>query len=62
VLESWLAALSTIAVALGAHSRAAGDETKLIQRLGQSYAKYLASVTRWGSGLFQKDAVLIFPA
>lgn len=52
VLKSWLAALITIAVALWFHTRVRGDETKLIQRLGQSYVNYLASVKRWIPGLF----------
>ena len=51
-LESWLAALITIAVALWFHSRVLGDETKLIQRLGKPYVNYMASVRRWIPGLF----------
>jgi phospholipid methyltransferase len=50
-LESWLAALITIAVALWFHTRVLGDETKLIQRLGKPYMNYLASVKRWIPGL-----------
>jgi protein-S-isoprenylcysteine O-methyltransferase Ste14 len=51
-LESWLAALITLAVACWFHSRVIGDETKLIQRLGEPYVKYLARVKRWIPGLF----------
>jgi phospholipid methyltransferase len=51
-LESWLAALTTIAVAGWFHTRVIGDEAKLVQRLGQPYVQYLASVKRWLPGLF----------
>jgi len=51
-LESWLAALITLAVACWFHSRVIGDETKLIQRLGEPYVKYLARVKRWIPGFF----------
>ncbi|HEX5021222.1 MAG TPA: isoprenylcysteine carboxylmethyltransferase family protein [Candidatus Binatia bacterium] len=51
-LESWLAALITLAVACWFHIRVIGDETKLIQRLGEPYLNYLASVKRWIAGLF----------
>jgi hypothetical protein len=49
--KSWLAGLITIAVAAWFHSRVLGDETKLIERLGQPYVDYLASVKRWIPGL-----------
>ena len=48
---SWLAGLITIAVAVWFHIRVLGDETKLIERLGQPYVDYLASVKRWIPGL-----------
>lgn len=51
-LQSWLAALITIAVAIWFHTRVIGDEKKLIERLGQPYVNYLASVQRWIPGLF----------
>jgi protein-S-isoprenylcysteine O-methyltransferase Ste14 len=51
-LESWLAALITIAIACRFHTRVIGDEAKLIQRLGEPYLNYLASVKRWIAGLF----------
>jgi hypothetical protein len=51
-LESWLAALITIAVAGWFHARVLGDETKLSQRLGRPYVEYLANVKRWLPGLF----------
>ena len=51
-LRSWLAALITIAVAVWFHLRVCRDERKLVQRLGQPYEKYLASVKRWIPTLF----------
>ena len=51
-LESWLAALITIAVAVWFHTRVLSDEAKLVQQLGQPYVQYLASVKRWLPGLF----------
>jgi len=51
-LESWFAALITIAVSVWFHTRVCGDEAKLIDRLGAPYVNYLASVKRWIPGLF----------
>ena len=51
-LESWLAALITVSVAVWFHTRVLDDETKLIQRLGRPYVEYLACVKRWLPGLF----------
>ena len=51
-LKSSLAALITIATAIWFHLRVVGDEKKLVQRLGQPYVNYLASVKRWIPGLF----------
>jgi hypothetical protein len=51
-LQSWLAALITIALAGWFHTRVLGDEAKLVQRLGRPYVEYLASVKRWLPGLF----------
>ena len=51
-LKSSLAALITIATAIWFHIRVVGDEKKLVQRLGQPYVNYLASVKRWIPGLF----------
>jgi protein-S-isoprenylcysteine O-methyltransferase Ste14 len=51
-LQSWLAALITISVALWFHTRVLGDEKKLVERLGQPYVNYLTSVKRWIPGLF----------
>ena len=51
-LRSWLAALITIAVAVWFHLRVCRDERKLVQRLGQPYEQYLASVKRWIPALF----------
>jgi protein-S-isoprenylcysteine O-methyltransferase Ste14 len=51
-LQSPLAALITVAVALWFHNRVLGDEVELIQRLGEPYVNYLASVKRWIPGLF----------
>lgn len=51
-LQSWLSALITIAVSFWFHTRVRDDETKLVQRLGEPYVNYLASVKRWVPGLF----------
>ena len=51
-LKSWLAGLITIATATWFHLRVIGDEKKLVPRLGQPYADYLARVRRWIPGLF----------
>ena len=49
-LQSWLAGVITVAVAVWFHSRVLGDETKLKERLGQPYIDYLAGVKRWIPG------------
>jgi protein-S-isoprenylcysteine O-methyltransferase Ste14 len=51
-LQSWLAGVITLAVALWFHIRVLGDEKKLIRVLGAPYKNYLASVKRWIPGLF----------
>lgn len=51
-LKSWLAALITVSVAVWFHIRVLGDEKELIERLGEPYKHYLASVRRWIPGLF----------
>jgi protein-S-isoprenylcysteine O-methyltransferase Ste14 len=51
-IKSWLAALITIGTSIWFHSRVVGDEKKLIQRLGQPYVNYLATVKRWIPRLF----------
>lgn len=51
-LKSWFAALITASVAVWFHLRVLGDEKKLIERLGEPYRNYLASVKRWIPGLF----------
>lgn len=51
-LQSWFAALITIAVAVWFHRRVRGDEGKLVERLGEPYVDYLKSVKRWIPGLF----------
>jgi len=51
-LESWFAALITLAVSVWFHTRVVGDEAKLIEQLGAPYVNYLASVKRWIPGLF----------
>jgi len=51
-LESWFAALITLAVSVWFHTRVVGDEAKLIERLGAPYVNYLASVNRWIPWLF----------
>ena len=51
-LQSWLAGVITIAVALWFHIRVLGDEKKLLQVLGAPYKNYLARVKRWIPGLF----------
>jgi Phospholipid methyltransferase len=51
-LQSWLAALITIAVAIWFHIRVLGDEKKLAARLGKPYIDYVNTVKRWIPGLF----------
>jgi len=51
-LQSWLAALLTISVAVWFHLRVLGDEKKLVARLGEPYSNYLSSVKRWIPGFF----------
>ena len=51
-LKSWLALLITAGTALWFHKRVLGDEKKLVERLGQPYADYLATVKRWIPYLF----------
>jgi protein-S-isoprenylcysteine O-methyltransferase Ste14 len=51
-LQSWLAGIITVSVALWFHIRVLGDEKKLIQVLGAPYENYQASVKRWIPGLF----------
>ena len=51
-LQSWFAALITIAVAIWFHIRVLGDEKKLAIRLGKPYIDYVNTVKRWIPGLF----------
>jgi len=51
-LQSWLAALITVAVAVWFHSRVLADERNLIDKLGEPYVAYTKSVKRWVPGLF----------
>lgn len=51
-LQSLFAALITIAVAVWFHIRVRHDEQRLVERLGEPYARYLGSVKRWLPGLF----------
>lgn len=51
-LQSWLAALITMAVAIWFHFRVLADERKLSVELGPAYAAYTKSVKRWVPGLF----------
>ena len=51
-LQSWLAALITISVAVWFHIRVLGDEKKLVGRLGEPYRNYLTSVKRWVPSCF----------
>ncbi|MFQ5684121.1 MAG: methyltransferase family protein [Candidatus Binatia bacterium] len=51
-LKSLFAALITIVTAVWFHFRVLGDERSLVERLGQPYVDYLASVKRWLPGLF----------
>jgi hypothetical protein len=50
-LRSPLAALITIGVAVWFHLRVCRDERHLVQRLGEPYVQYMASVKRWLPGL-----------
>src|SRR5262250_1599692 len=51
-LQSWFAALITIAVAIWFHIRVLGDEKKLASTLGKPYVDYVNAVRRWIPGLF----------
>ena len=51
-LQSWFAALITIAVAIWFHIRVLGDEKKLAARLGKPYIDYVNTAKRWIPGLF----------
>jgi hypothetical protein len=51
-LQSWFAALITIAVAIWFHIRVLGDEKKLASTLGKPYVDYVNAVKRWIPGLF----------
>jgi|SRR6266436_1497957 hypothetical protein len=51
-LQSWFAALITIAVAIWFHIRILGDEKKLAIRLRKPYIEYMNTVKRWIPGLF----------
>ena len=51
-LQSWLAGLITIAVAIWFHFRVLADERKLSVELGPAYVAYTKSVKRWVPGLF----------
>jgi len=51
-LQSWLAAMITVGVAVWFHCRILGDEKKLAVKLGQPYIDYMESVKRWIPGLF----------
>lgn len=51
-LESWLAGLITVWLAVWFHRRVLSDEKNLAARLGAPYANYMRSVKRWIPGLF----------
>lgn len=51
-LQSWLAALITVAVTIWFHLRVLADERNLTVKLGQPYVVYTKSVKRWIPGLF----------
>jgi protein-S-isoprenylcysteine O-methyltransferase Ste14 len=51
-LNSWLAALITIANAVWFHTRVLIDEKKLAVSLGPPYIRYTESVKRWVPGVF----------
>jgi steroid 5-alpha reductase family enzyme len=51
-LQSWFAALLTIAVAVWFHFRVRADERNLIVKLGSPYVAYTQSVKRWIPGFF----------
>lgn len=51
-LQSWLAAIITVGVAVWFHCRVLGDEKKLAVKLGRPYIDYMESVKRWIPGLF----------
>ena len=51
-LQSWLAAIITVGLAVWFHCRVLGDEKKLAVKLGQPYIDYMESVKRWIPGGF----------
>lgn len=51
-LQSWLAAIITVGVAVWFHCRVLGDEKKLAVKLGQPYIDYMEAVKRWIPGGF----------
>lgn len=51
-LNSWLAALITVANAVWFHTRVRLDEQQLAHQLGQPYLRYTQSVSRWIPGVF----------
>jgi Phospholipid methyltransferase len=51
-LQSWFAALITIAVSIWFHIRVLGDESKLASTLGKPYIDYVNTVKRWIPRLF----------
>lgn len=51
-LQSWFAALITIAVAIWFHIRVLGDEKTLAARLRKPYIDYVNTVKRWIPGMF----------
>jgi protein-S-isoprenylcysteine O-methyltransferase Ste14 len=51
-LQSGLAAMITVGVAIWFHRRVLGDEKILAERLGEPYVNYTRAVKRWIPGLF----------
>lgn len=51
-LQTWLAGVITVAVAIWFHLRVVGDEKNLAARLGKPYINYAASVKRWIPGVW----------
>jgi protein-S-isoprenylcysteine O-methyltransferase Ste14 len=51
-LQSWLAGLITLALALWFHFRVLADEANLARKLGAPYVTYTRDVKRWIPGLF----------
>lgn len=51
-LQSWLAAIIAVVIAIWFHLRVLGDEKRLVEQFGHSYLDYRDRVKRWIPGIF----------